>query len=137
MKKYLIIILILSAFIQIFSETKNSSSKLLINITTKKKVAHEKVFLNKNAGKYKKLLLETKNNSVKVTRLKLEFDDGTELVISDNFYISKDENFVEVYINKPGKILLKISVFITSAEDRAEKTIFNIYYIFIGSHAAP
>lgn len=129
MKKYLLFILIfiLTAFIQIISAAKDSNGKLLVNITTKNKVSHEKVFLNKNAGKYQKLILETENNNVKVTRLKLEFDDGSEFAISENMYVSKEENNKEVYLNKPGKILLQISVYIVSSEDRAEKTIFNIY----------
>ncbi len=127
MKKYLIITFILAIFIQILNAANDSNRKLLVNITTKKKAAHEKVFLNQNAGEYEKLLLETDSNSVKVTRLKLEFNDGSEFAISENFYVSKDDNFKEVYLNKPGKILLQISVYIISEEDRAEKTIFNIY----------
>ena len=131
MKKYLVVffIITITVFMQIFGLTTDSNRKLILNITSKNKASHEKVFLNKNAGKYEKLLLYTENNSIEVKRLKLEFDDGSDLVISENIFVSRDDNYKEVYINKPGRILIQISVNIVSREDKAERTVFNIYAV--------
>jgi hypothetical protein len=129
MKKVIFVFFVSVMLTHLYGLSGNSKGILLLNITTTNKVSHEKVFLNNNAGKYEKLVLTTENNSVKVTRMRLEFDDGNDLVISQNFYVSKDDNNKEIAVNRPGRILVQITVYIISSEDKDEKTVFNIYGI--------
>ncbi|OHD11246.1 MAG: hypothetical protein A2086_01380 [Spirochaetes bacterium GWD1_27_9] len=124
MKKYLIIIFIFVCFFA-FSQEKI----ILDTITTKSKGSVFKIHLKGSKKRsYKAIVFETKNNSIKISKIKLVFEDGEKSY--QDIEISAEKNNKLLKIDKKGNdILEKITIYIRSYEDVTDMTELNIYGI--------